>query len=190
MPNITLSAQTVNQTKLQDEIYLANQVSTAIQALDDQISGVQEVLLSALYGPELSGYPEVPPVEWDDIIGKPIEYTPTAHKHTVDDIDLLSSEVLDLIDENVESYISSYIGESATLTATENEIAIQSIEDNIKFSRGSAVGNRLCVTMTTDSNNTSTYVLANASDLSAINSELADIKQTLNTILAQLSSTN
>lgn len=186
MPNISLSAQTINSTKLDDTIYLADQVSTAIQTLDDQISGVQEVLLSALYGPEISGYPEVPPVEWNDIIGKPIEYTPTAHTHTISDIDLLSSEVLNLIDENV----SSYIGDSATLTATENEITLQSIEDNIKFSRGSAVGNRLCVTMTTDSNNTSTYVLANASDLSAINSELADIKQTLNTILAQLSSTN
>lgn len=168
MPNISLSAQTINSTKLDDTIYLADQVSTAIQTLDDQISGVQEVLLSALYGPELSGYPEVPPVEWNDIIGKPIEYTPAAHTHTIADIDLLSSEVLDLIDENVETYVSSYIGDSATLTANENEITLQSIEDNIKFARGGSVGNRLCVTMTTDTNNTSTYILANMGDCASV----------------------
>lgn len=169
MPNIDLTAQTINTAKLNDKIYLADQVSTAIQTLDDQISGVQEVLLSALYGPELSGYPEVPPVEWNDIIGKPIEYTPTAHKHTVDDIDLLSSEVVDLVEQNVETYVSAYLGDTVTLTATENEIALNSIEDNIKFTRDASLGNRLCVSMTTDTNKTSTYVLANMSDCASVN---------------------
>ena len=168
MPNIDLTAQTINTAKLNDKIYLADQVSTAIQTLDDQISGVQEVLLSALYGPELSGYPEVPPVEWDDIIGKPIEYTPTAHTHTIDDIDLLSSEVVDLVEQNVETYVSAYLGDTVTLTATENEIALNSIEDNIKFTRDASLGNRLCVSMTTDTNKTSTYVLANMSDCASV----------------------